>query len=77
MSTQRQLQEKIEQLTLEIAALKESNASVIQLKDQEIAEIKEVIETLEAEKAQIIDGQENQIRDINAQKDQFQNQHAS
>lgn len=54
MNTQRQLEERIEQLTAEIAALKESNASVIQLKDQEIAEIKEAIERIEAEKIHLI-----------------------
>ena len=52
ISTQRQLEERIEQLNVEIAALKESNASVIHLKDQEIAEIKEVLERLETEKSE-------------------------
>lgn len=52
ISTQRQLEERIEQLNVEIAALKESNTSVIHLKDQEIAEIKEVLERLETEKSE-------------------------
>ena len=54
INTQRQLEERIEQLNVQIAALKDSNTSVIHLKDQEIAEIKEVLERLETEKSELV-----------------------
>lgn len=53
ISTQRQLEERITQISNELTAVKESNAHIVETKDEEIAELKGVVKRIESEKAQL------------------------
>ncbi len=67
ISTQRQLEERITQISNELTAVKESNARIVETRDEEIAELNGVVKRIESEKAQL----DQRIDVIQAENDQL------